>query len=132
MWHFFDHEGKKEWIYVLESLVQGVNQSINRTIGVAPKDVTKENEDLVFTKLYGHSHKIRWPTYKVGDLVLLSKYASPLGDQSKKLFKKGTRQTLQKRALLFPRWIVEIQTFTPLWTRRATMNQFWVGSIHKS
>ena len=100
MWHFFDHEGKEEWIYVLESLVQVVNQSINRTIGVAPKDVTKENEDLVFTKLYGHSHKIRWPTFKVGDLVLLSKYASPWGDQSKKLFKKGYKANFTKESFV--------------------------------
>ena len=55
----FDHEGKKEWIYVLQILLQGVNQSVNRTICMAPEDVTNENEEVVFTKLYGHPHKVK-------------------------------------------------------------------------
>ena len=67
---------------------------------MAPESVTKENEDLIFTKLYGQPHKIRSPSYEVGDLVLLSKYASPLGDKSKKLFKKGYKANFTKESFV--------------------------------
>ena len=87
MWKFFNYEGKKEWIYALESLVQGINQSVNRTIGMAPEDVSERNSALVYTRLYGHPSTLKQPSYKVGDLVLLSKYSNPLAKAS--TFKKG-------------------------------------------
>ena len=54
MWKFFDHEGSKEWIYVLEDLVEGINASVNRSIGMAPNQVNENTSALVFVKLYGH------------------------------------------------------------------------------
>ena len=53
MGKFFDHEGSKEWIYVLEDLVEGINSSVNR-IGIAPNQVNEETSPQVFVKLYGH------------------------------------------------------------------------------
>ena len=98
MWHFFDYEGKKEWIYVLDSLTQNINKTVNRTIGMAPEDVSEENEKIVFTKLYGHADHLKQPTYKVGDLVLLTKYSNPLNDQNKKLFKTGYKASFSRES----------------------------------
>ena len=47
MWRFFDHQRRKEWIYVLESLVQGINQSVNSSIGMEPTNVSESNEPVV-------------------------------------------------------------------------------------
>ena len=98
MWRFFDHQGKKEWIYVLESLVQAINQSVNKTIGMEPTNVSEDNEAMVFAKLYGHPHKMKSPTYKVGDLVLLSKYSNPLGNKSKNTFRRGYKANFTKES----------------------------------
>ena len=47
MWRYFDHEGNRKWLDVLPHLVENVNTSVNRTIGIAPIDVNKENEPLI-------------------------------------------------------------------------------------
>ena len=54
MWKFFNHEGNKAWIHVLHLLVEGINDSINRTINMKPNEVTSENQHEVFLQLYGH------------------------------------------------------------------------------
>ena len=112
MLHFFDYERKKEWIYVLDSLTQNINKTVNTTIGMAPEDVNNENEKIVFTKLYGHANHLKQPTYKVNDLVLLTKYSNPLNDQNKKLFKKVIRQILPEKIIPFQKLVEVIHTFT--------------------
>ena len=112
--------------------MQGMNQSVNRTIGMVTEEISEENKELVFAKLYGSPVKLKQPTYKIGDLVLLSKYVNPLGERGKRHLKKVTRQTLHERVMLFQGWIEGIQTFTRLWTKRIMMSPFWDGFTHKS
>ena len=53
MWKYFDHQGNKVWYDILDLFVENVNSSVNKSIGMAPKDVTSENSYRVFTELYG-------------------------------------------------------------------------------
>ena len=96
MWKFFDHEGSKEWIYVLEDLVEGINSSVNRSIGIAPNQVNEETSPQVFVKLYGHPVTLVKPKFGVGDKVRVAKYANPLVDTGKKTFKKGYKASFSR------------------------------------
>ena len=96
MWLFFNHEGKKEWIYVLDDLVESINTSVNRGIGMAPVNVTDANSAVVFTTLYGKAYTPKEPKFGVGDRVLISNYASPLVAPGKKTFKKGYKASFRK------------------------------------
>ena len=84
------------WIHVLPDLVQNINQSFNRSIGLKPDDVNEDNEPLVFAKLYGHASVLKKPSFQVGDEVLLSKFASIFADQNKLFFKKGFKSSFTK------------------------------------
>ena len=96
MWKFFDYEGSKEWIYVLEDFVKGINSSVNRSIGMAPDQVNEETSSRVFVKLYGHPVTLVKPKFGVGDKVRLAKYASPLVNPGKKTFKKGYKASFSR------------------------------------
>ena len=59
---------------VLPQLVQGYNATRHRSIGMAPQDVTWDNEEAVWKRLYGQRLKgQKKPQFKVGDRVRLNK-----------------------------------------------------------
>ena len=60
---------------VLPNLVQGYNATRHRSIGMAPQEVTWENEEAVWKRLYGPCLKGKrpQPKFKVGDRVRLNK-----------------------------------------------------------
>ena len=59
---------------VLPELVQGYNATRYRSIGMAPQDVTWDNEEAVWKRLYGQRLKgQKKPKFKVGDRVRLNK-----------------------------------------------------------
>ena len=59
---------------VLPELVQGYNATRHRSIGMAPQDVTWDNEEAVWKRLYAKRWKSqKKPQFKVGDRVRLNK-----------------------------------------------------------
>ena len=98
MWRYFDHEGHKEWLDILPHLVENVNTSVNRTIGIAPVDVNKENEPLIRTKLYGEPHDIT-NKFHVGDQVRVAKYTTPIRVREKGPFYEGLNPISQKKCI---------------------------------
>jgi hypothetical protein len=64
----------------LDDLIRSYNASFHRSIGMAPIDVTTENEDLVSRRLYPEKPVPQWK-YAIGDKVRISKY--------KHIFQKG-------------------------------------------
>ena len=60
---------------VLPELVQGYSATRHRSIGMAPQDVTWDNEEAVWKRLYGQHVKAKRPKAKfnVGDRVRLNK-----------------------------------------------------------
>ena len=58
---------------VLPQLVQGYNATRHRSIGMPPEDVTWDNEEAVWKRLYSKRLKGRKkPQFKVGDRVRLN------------------------------------------------------------
>lgn len=69
LWRFFQSSKKKRWIDVLESFVDNYNSTPHSSIGVAPNDVTKDNRDEVYKKLFPERFVKIKCRHKIGDLV---------------------------------------------------------------
>ena len=85
---YFTETNSVRWVDVLQNISDGINNSVNRSIGMAPNEVTYENRRKVFQKLYG---KIAMPLeckFNIGDKVRI-----PL---KKNIFDKGYKVTWTK------------------------------------
>ena len=64
---------QKSWKYLdhLSDIEYALNHSVNRTIGMSPSQVSKDNADAVFEKRYGDKMKTkqRPASFKTGDIV---------------------------------------------------------------
>ena len=66
---YFTETNSHRWIDVLQDLSDAINNSINRTIGLAPNAVTLENTPKIFKKLYGRKTPPIVCKYSIGDKV---------------------------------------------------------------
>ncbi|GBN93373.1 Putative uncharacterized transposon-derived protein F54H12.3 [Araneus ventricosus] len=80
LFRIFTHRGSYKYIDVLDKVIKSYNNSIHRTTGFAPNDVTSNLEPLIFEKVYAYKTEIRY-TFNVGDQVRISK--------AKKTFRRG-------------------------------------------
>ena len=53
IWTYFSAQNTKRYIDVLPRIVQSYNHSHHRSIGMAPADVKKKDEDSIWQRLYG-------------------------------------------------------------------------------
>ena len=85
LYRYFTKANTRKYLQVLPKLVSAYNKTYHRSIGLAPLDVVKENEEQVWQRLYGDasvSEKVlKKAKLKVGDTVRLS--------ESRRHFKKG-------------------------------------------
>ena len=73
LYRYFTAANTLKFDDVLPELVQGYNATRHRSIGMAPQDVTWENEEAVWKRLYDKRVKKEKPQFKVGDRVRLNK-----------------------------------------------------------
>jgi hypothetical protein len=66
----FTENNTKRWVDVLQQISDGINNTVNRSIGIEPSQVNFENRDEIFKKLYGGTPPIDCK-FSVGDLVRL-------------------------------------------------------------
>ena len=66
----FTENNTKRWVDVLQQISDGINNTVNRSIGIEPSQVNFENRDEIFKKLYGRTPPIDCK-FSVGDLVRL-------------------------------------------------------------
>ena len=101
MWRYFTMNMKEKWTDVLQDLVQSYNNSVHRTIGQRPIDVTRENAGEFREKMYDKKTKATKEKrdIKVGDKVRISKVKS--------IFAKG----------YLPNWTEEIFTVASINTK---------------
>lgn len=76
-WMFkeFSYRGSYEWLSFIDELVKRYNARIHRSIGLAPRDVNKSNEQFVLNKL--QSIKLapkKKQKFQIGDSVRISKF----------------------------------------------------------
>ena len=78
MYRYFTAHNTYRYVEALPHLVQGSNATKHRSIGMAPRDVTRAEERQVWQRLYGKrlAHRVR-PQWKPGDRVRLQKQHCP-------------------------------------------------------
>ena len=74
------HRRTNRWIDILDDVMHSYNRSHHRSIGMAPIDVTSENEDEIARRLYPPKPPLKY-RYEIGDRVRIVKY--------KDVFQKG-------------------------------------------
>jgi hypothetical protein len=105
MWRYFTRQGNYQWIKVLPSLVTSYNSSVHRSIGMTPRNVTRDVENELWTRQEEKlpqkvTQRDPKPVFRVGDKVRVSKYKS--------VFEKG----------YLPNWTEEIFTVSRLLNTR--------------
>lgn len=90
LYRYFTHQGTYRYIDVLQKFVKGYNESVHRSIGMAPSSVTTADEIRIRNKLYKKRNVGKKPKYKVGDKVRTVK--------ARGIFEKG----------YLPKWSEEI------------------------
>ena len=83
MWRYFTATRQERYVDALQHMVDGYNQAVHRTTGMAPADINDMNAEDVWRKMYKFGAPRKPPKHKVGDLVRISK--------TKKTFEKGYR-----------------------------------------
>ena len=67
---YFTETSTKRWIDILDDFVSNINHSKNRSIGIAPSQVTFENANKIWKRLYpNQSVNVKCDKIKVGDRV---------------------------------------------------------------
>ena len=85
MYKYFTFKNTKNYINVLDKLLNVYNKSFHRSIKMRPIEVNKKNTKLVFLNLYKNKKNIsKINKFKLNDRVRISKY--------KNLFAKGYEQ----------------------------------------
>jgi hypothetical protein len=73
MYRYFTQNQTTRWIDVIDKIVESINSSINRTIGLAPNQVTIENSQSLLRKIYKELEPISKPKFKQGDIIRINK-----------------------------------------------------------
>ena len=81
---YFHFKNTKKWIDVLPSFVKNYNNTPHRSIGMKPSEVTFQNSEKVFKKMFGDIDLKVLPRLAIGDRVRVLR--------EKNLFDKGYKQ----------------------------------------
>ena len=108
----FYYRGSKKYIDVLQQLAQKYNSTRHSSTKIAPNDVNKENEQVVFNRLFGNQ-KTTKPRYSVGTtsgrswLKIYSRKVTPLGLQMRYLKSLNLNQGRQP-CITWKTWLVSL------------------------
>lgn len=81
MWKMFTYRRNHVYIDIIDDIMKTINSRTNRSIGMAPKNVTERNIKRVLRRLYKTSAAKQKPRFHVGDYVRIS--------QERHVFTKG-------------------------------------------
>ena len=74
LYRYFSQNNTERWIDVVDQIVNGINNSVNRTIGMKPNSVTYKNAQKLWKRLYKDANTVeKKPKYKIGDIVRITK-----------------------------------------------------------
>ena len=91
MYRYFTSKHTRRYTDILQDLVYAYNHTHHRSIGMAPADVTADNEDIVRARLYPVQTKLLDWKFKVGDKVRIVMQRRPfqkgyIGNWSEEIF----------------------------------------------
>lgn len=75
MWKWFTYSNSFRWIDELDNLVSSYNNSVHRTIGYKPSEVTSDMEPIIAKRIQNNAKRKKRPfKFEIDDRVRLSKY----------------------------------------------------------
>ena len=86
---YFVKNNTKKWIDVLPQLIENYNNTPHRSIGMSPNEVTDDNADKVFNKMFPDIHLEAKPRLHIGDTVRKLK--------EKTIFDKGYKKSWSEK-----------------------------------
>jgi hypothetical protein len=72
LYRYFHQSKTHRWVDVIDKITEAINNTPNRTTGIAPNSVNYENAEKLRQRLLGNS-ETKKPRYKIGDIVRISK-----------------------------------------------------------
>ncbi len=122
LYKFMDSTGSQRFVNKLPHFVRSYNNTVHRSIGMKPIDVTIENTAEVEQKLYGkHRKKSRNPPkFTKGEMVRISKH--------KMIFEKGYSQTFTTESFVIDR---VLKTDPPTYKLKDYYNEPITGSFYE-
>jgi hypothetical protein len=74
LYRYFTQNKTVRWLDIVDNIVNAINNSVNRTIGITPNQVNAENAQSIFEKIYKPSTDGNsFPKFKRGDIVRINK-----------------------------------------------------------
>ena len=83
---FFTESKNHRWVDVLQSMTTNINNTVNRSTGFKPSEVTKANSEEVRARLYPPPLNIKKCVFHIGDRVRVVK--------EKNFLDKGYKQSM--------------------------------------
>ena len=74
IWTYLSDCGTVRWVDVIQDLVDAYNHSRHRSIGMAPADVQKKDENRLWMRLFGDGDTYLKPLISQGAMVRASSY----------------------------------------------------------
>ena len=69
---YFTETGKRRWLDVMSQFTDNINHTKNRSIGMAPSEVTFENAPNIFKRLHPDMKRPKECKLKIGDVVRIA------------------------------------------------------------
>jgi len=96
MYCYFTAKNTRRYVDVLPNFIYTYNRSRHRSIGMAPANVSPDNEDAVRARLYPTQKKSSTWNFKIGDSVRMTMQRHPfhkgyIGNWSEEIFKVADR-----------------------------------------
>ena len=82
LYRYFTYSQTNVWINVVEKIVDSINASFNRTIGMSPNDVNIQNAQIIYNRIFRPKitkRDERISNLQIGDLVRLNKWKGAFG-----------------------------------------------------
>ena len=74
LYKYFSEKNTLRWINIIDKIINGINNSVNRTLGMSPNQVTRENAHELYERLYKKPKTFKKSKFKLGDIVRITKF----------------------------------------------------------
>jgi hypothetical protein len=79
LYRYFTQNRTHRWVDVIDRIVEGINNTVNRTNGVAPNSVLLENSMALLRKVYKKQARVAKPKFQQDDYVRIDKEKGVFG-----------------------------------------------------
>lgn len=79
---YISHTGNLNYVSKLNQIINSINKTVNKEIGLSPSEITDEHVPFIFQKLHLSQKKLKKPVYSIGDTVRITKIPQFISKES--------------------------------------------------